>query len=610
MLFYVQMKWNYQGRISQEQLWQMETVEGEHGMEGVRSGLVKGLYKVVSQHRIVAIVDVASLEDLDRNSMGWLPMREYLDFEVVWALRDYEGFLEDVHQRFPLPGTAGYAGSGGVSSGTRATAERWFSSLKAGRGQDALACLANDIVWVNNPPDKGLSDIVPWLGEFHGIDAVKQSFVIWGQLSEVKNFELRKLVVDGDEVFAVVHEVATIKATGLNYDIEFIQRFRVKDDRIVFWKSYWDTVKGIIPFRGDMVARLVAAARENNLTEAMLVLPFGADPNTVDSVSGLSVLMIAACRGHIEMVKALLQASANPNWVDRKSGSSALHKACQGGHFEIVQLLVTAGAFVDLQAATTGHTPLVEAIWFKSDVIVELLLDRNARLEPKTYYGFTLDQHVEFAGKVTTSAEDRQRLERIALLIAARRQRDQQLTAAQELNSAVLAGDVGAVRRMLAQSGSGASALLDQRLPVTGSYSDGHTPLLIAARDGHTEIVRVLIAAGADVNATDPIFGAMPLHKATYNGHKEITDLLTHTVGIQLNYQGPSNGYTPLHDALWHAFADCAEILVDAGAGLDIEGWDGKRPSDLAIEKLGNNHPLTIKLKNLCPPSNSPTTQG
>jgi muconolactone D-isomerase len=101
MLFYVQMKWNYQGRISQDQLWDMEAIEGEHAMLGLNSGVVKALYKVVSQHRVIAIVDVDSLENLDRNSMGWLPMREYLEFEEVWALRDYAGFIEDVKAKFP-----------------------------------------------------------------------------------------------------------------------------------------------------------------------------------------------------------------------------------------------------------------------------------------------------------------------------------------------------------------------------------------------------------------------------------------------------------------------------------------------------------------------------
>jgi len=96
MLFYVQMKWNYQGRLSQDELWRLESKEGAHGLEGLKSGMVKALYKVVSQPRVIAIVDVPSLEDLDRNSMQGLPMREYLEFEHVWALRDYPGFIADV----------------------------------------------------------------------------------------------------------------------------------------------------------------------------------------------------------------------------------------------------------------------------------------------------------------------------------------------------------------------------------------------------------------------------------------------------------------------------------------------------------------------------------
>jgi len=96
MLFYVQMRWNYQGRISQEELWRLEAEETKHAQEGIDAGIVKGIYKVASQHRVIAIVDVESAEDLDRNSMFGLPMREYLEFEKVWALRDYHGFAEDL----------------------------------------------------------------------------------------------------------------------------------------------------------------------------------------------------------------------------------------------------------------------------------------------------------------------------------------------------------------------------------------------------------------------------------------------------------------------------------------------------------------------------------
>ncbi len=103
MLFYVQMKWNYQGRISQDDLWALESKEGDHaGGQIERKDPIRviNIFKVASMHRVIAIVDVDSADDLDRNSMGRLPMREYLEFEAVWPLRDYDSFIADVKKGF------------------------------------------------------------------------------------------------------------------------------------------------------------------------------------------------------------------------------------------------------------------------------------------------------------------------------------------------------------------------------------------------------------------------------------------------------------------------------------------------------------------------------
>jgi muconolactone delta-isomerase len=99
MLFYVQMRWNYQGRITMDELWEREKLEGQHAQQTVDNGMVKGIWKVAAQDRVIVIVDVASAEDLDR-SVYTLPMREYLQYEAVWALRDYNGFLADVDKHY------------------------------------------------------------------------------------------------------------------------------------------------------------------------------------------------------------------------------------------------------------------------------------------------------------------------------------------------------------------------------------------------------------------------------------------------------------------------------------------------------------------------------
>ena len=102
MLFYVQMKWNYEGRINLDQLWDVEAKEAEKAAETVASGMCVGIWKVAAQKRIIAIVDLPNAEELDRTALGRLPMREYLEFEVVWPLRDYLGFAEDVKKHYKV----------------------------------------------------------------------------------------------------------------------------------------------------------------------------------------------------------------------------------------------------------------------------------------------------------------------------------------------------------------------------------------------------------------------------------------------------------------------------------------------------------------------------
>ncbi|HEX5120966.1 MAG TPA: muconolactone Delta-isomerase family protein [Pseudonocardiaceae bacterium] len=102
MLFYVQMKWNHEGRISLDELWEVEAEEAEHAQETVNSGFCVGIWKVAAQKRVIAIIDSPDAEELDRTALGRLPMREYLEFEAVWPLRDYLGFAEDVRKRYQV----------------------------------------------------------------------------------------------------------------------------------------------------------------------------------------------------------------------------------------------------------------------------------------------------------------------------------------------------------------------------------------------------------------------------------------------------------------------------------------------------------------------------
>ena len=244
------MKWNYQGRLTQDQLWDIEALEGAHGLEGVRTGRV-WLYKVVSQHRVIAIVDVDNLEDLDRNSMGWLPMREYLEFEHVWALRDYEGFVEDVRLKFPMPGGSDLQPSHASSpADTRAVATRWFSSMQAGDLDEAFKLLDSDVIWDNVPPIAHVSDIAPWLGSYRGVPAVIRSFEVFTAHSKTLSFQLiGELMVDGDRAMGIVHEHAQCLANGNEYDLYASTCLRVRAGKIAEWRVFSDISPLISAYR-------------------------------------------------------------------------------------------------------------------------------------------------------------------------------------------------------------------------------------------------------------------------------------------------------------------------------------------------------------------------
>jgi ankyrin repeat protein len=121
--------------------------------------------------------------------------------------------------------------------------------------------------------------------------------------------------------------------------------------------------------------------------------------------------------------------------------------------------------------------------------------------------------------------------------------------------------------------------------------------LLVAARDNHAEIVKELLAAGAKVRVKDWVFKGAPIHKATYNGNPEILRMLVQHPDIDIDVQGPINGYTPIHDALWHGYAECAQILLDAGARLDLKGHDGKTPLDVAVEVFGQDADMVKEIR-------------
>ena len=107
----------------------------------------------------------------------------------------------------------------------------------------------------------------------------------------------------------------------------------------------------------------------------------------------------------------------------------------------------------------------------------------------------------------------------------------------------------------------------------------GWTPLHSAARQGHREIVELLITNGTDVNSRDST-GKSSLHDAALEGHKEIVELLI-IKGADLNAESGYYG-TPLHVAAGIGHKEIVELLIANGANVNVKDGFGRTPLDAA----------------------------
>jgi uncharacterized protein len=123
--------------------------------------------------------------------------------------------------------------------------------------------------------------------------------------------------------------------------------------------------------------------------------------------------------------------------------------------------------------------------------------------------------------------------------------------------------------------------LIKQDVNVNELDANQDAPLIMAAYKGYTDIVKLLLEAGADVAVVDPGMKATAPHAAAYAGNAEAAQLLIE-YKIDMDKQGPYNGYTALHDAVWQNNVETAKILIEAGANLHIKSNTGETALDLA----------------------------
>jgi len=270
----------------------------------------------------------------------------------------------------------------------------------------------------------------------------------------------------------------------------------------------------------DGTTALHWAVRLNDLDTADLLLRAGAKVNAANR-DGATPLQLAALNGSAAMIEKLVKAGADPNAPLSSSGDTALMLAARTGTTDAIKVLVETGANVNAKESWGGTTPLMFAAAERHPAAVKLLIDRGADVSARSNFVAAANGR-GFEGRTPSAPKTGQAVEEFA--------------------------------------------------------SGWLTPLMFAAREGDVESARLLVAAGADVNAT-AADGKDALGLAVFNGNYDVASFLVDSKS-NVN-KADTQGFTPLFWAVdrrnmetapnfpWMVTADPMPLiraLLDAGA--------------------------------------------
>jgi len=235
----------------------------------------------------------------------------------------------------------------------------------------------------------------------------------------------------------------------------------------------------------DGTTALHWAVRADNAELVDILLRAGADPKAANE-DGATPMLLATLNGNAPIVEKLIKAGADPNAPLTAENNTALMLASRTGKIEAVQVLLDHGAKTDARETWGDTTALMWAVAYKHPDITKLLIDRGADVNAKTKFVPNTTGR-GFEGTTPTDPVPGQ--------------------------------------GPLEQSGG----LI--------------TPLLFAAREGDLASARILLDAGADVNALTGD-GKGPLGLAIFSGNYELASFL---IDRHANVNQPdAQGFTPL----------------------------------------------------------------
>lgn len=242
--------------------------------------------------------------------------------------------------------------------------------------------------------------------------------------------------------------------------------------------------------QGDGTTALHWAVSNDDLAMTQMLLASGADVNAATRLGSITPLFMACSNGNAAIIEALLKAGANAN-TPKAEGTTPLMMAAASGNANAVQVLLDHGAAVNAKESAHGQTALMFAADLNRDAAIKTLLEHGA--DPA------------IATEVV----------RVGRGLAAETPRKAPAT--------TRAGNVGNPEGGAANAAP--PVALEDRIQGA-KVMGGMTALLFAARDGHMEAIRTLLAGGADVNQVSPGDNTSPMLMAIINGHNDAAKLL------------------------------------------------------------------------------------
>jgi ankyrin repeat protein len=395
---------------------------------------------------------------------------------------------------------------------------------------------------------------------FQGDEITKDLPIAIKDAAEMNDFDVVRMLLDSAPKLADQDLLVPLKDASKKGHAQVAE---ILLEKIEDMKSFQQLVSGSAssynkPIYGSDMLPL--AAGSGHAAIIILLLSKGFDINAPSPNFGCA-LVYAAMKGAVTSVKLLLERGANVNEsVNSLQLGTALKQSAASGYLDIVQMLLDYGANHD--EVSESESPFILAVGGGHKEIVELLLDRvgSSISENQRSYAFELAQARGFYAIACLVSPLKSKRMTVEAFTKAAKERAQNQYAF--LNAAVM-GSLSDVTRFL-----------DRGVEIDAHPGGRGTALQEASARGFTEIVRLLLARGADIEFhggnmehEGPSGSGTALQRAAQKGHIKVVKLLLDSKAKMTPYDDITR--SALERAAENGHTDIVKLLIDNGDVVD-----------------------------------------